>query len=68
MHTAPSRPALVAAPKPTDRSIIELPLAEQAPSFSSRKWRTEAWERERARELRAANNTPASIVSRLRLN
>jgi hypothetical protein len=68
LHPSAPRPALIAAPKSTDRSIIELPLTEEAPSFSSRKWRTEAWERERARELRAANNTPASIVSRLRLN
>ena len=66
--TAPSRPAFVAAPKPANRSIIELPLSEETPSFSSPKWRTEAWERERARELRAANNTPGSIASRLRLN
>lgn len=65
---AASRPSLVAAPKSVDRNLIELPLADEAPSFSSRKWRSEAWERERARELRAANNTPATIASRLRLN
>lgn len=45
----PQRPALVTATTSTDSTITKLPLADQAPRFSSRKWRTEAWERVRAR-------------------
>jgi hypothetical protein len=68
-HTPQPRPSLVNSTKPVkEQAVIELPLVDEAPSFSSRKWRSEAWERERAREHRATNNTPTSIATRLRLN
>ena len=67
-HATPqNRPTLVAAKNQGERSLIELPLVDEAPSFSSRKWRSEAWERERERELRATANHP-TLASRLRLN
>jgi len=42
-----------------------IPPAEETPSFASRNWRAEAWERERERELRAVNRRP-DIAARRR--
>lgn len=70
----PSRviaPALVAARPATVVSMPSRPLAENPascagpvpmddapPAYSSRRWRAEAWERERNRELRAVERHP----------
>jgi hypothetical protein len=48
---APAMPAAVIAIAPT-RVLPEhaAPIVDDAPNFSSRRWRAEAWERERERE------------------
>ncbi len=53
------------------RSIVEPPLTSAAappvddpPAFSSRRWRAEAWERERSRELRAVERHPDNLRQR----
>jgi hypothetical protein len=43
----------------------EAPLAEERSSFPSRKWRADAWERERERELRGVERRP-NIAARRR--
>jgi hypothetical protein len=43
------------------------PVTTEPPRYSSRTWRTEAWERERERELRAIKNRP-DIATRRRSN
>ena len=58
------RPGLVAVQgraAPEERQ----PPAEESPSFTSRNWRAEAWERERERELRAVDRRP-DIAARRR--
>lgn len=65
----PSRPMvratmeLVAVPS---RPRIEepVPLPGEPPSYASRKWRIEAWKREREREMRAADHRPMPAVRR----
>lgn len=47
----PARPVSI-APAPAPVSV------DEAPDFSSRRWRAEAWERERNRELRAVERHP----------
>jgi hypothetical protein len=49
----------VEAPKP--------PLPEEAPNYTSRNWKAEAWDRERERELRSAERRP-DIAARRRSN
>jgi hypothetical protein len=52
---APMQPRLVA------ESLLPTPIAiapEETPGYSSRRWRAEAWERERNRELRAVERHP----------
>jgi hypothetical protein len=34
------------------------PQIQEAPNYASRRWRAEAWERERNRELRAVERRP----------
>lgn len=55
--------------QPSRRPSIndDLPLDEPAPDFSSSEWRAAAWQRERERALRAAENTP-SLLTRFRPN
>lgn len=51
----PMTPRFVAEPA----TAAVLPLREdEAPAYSSRRWRAEAWERERSRELRAIDSHP----------
>jgi hypothetical protein len=51
----PMQPRLVAeAPLPAPIAI----QPEETPGYSSRRWRAEAWERERTRELRAVERHP----------
>jgi hypothetical protein len=52
---AATQPQLAAEP-PSRASIAIQP--EEAPGYSSRRWRAEAWERERNRELRAVDRHP----------
>jgi hypothetical protein len=59
----PSRAtAVVSMPvRPTTDSVpaaIAAPAADEPPVYSSRRWRAEAWERERSRELRAVERHP----------
>jgi hypothetical protein len=51
----PMQPRLVTEPPP--QSPIP-PQADDTPNYSSRRWRAEAWERERNRELRAVERHP----------
>jgi hypothetical protein len=53
--SAPAMPAAVIAIAPTrslqePRLPVAAPIVEDAPNYSSRRWRAEAWERERERE------------------
>lgn len=48
----------VAVPAPSQLEIAVAPPAGEAPGYSSRRWRTEAWERERERELRSGERRP----------
>ncbi|HEY1159415.1 MAG TPA: hypothetical protein VGE83_02225 [Terracidiphilus sp.] len=58
-----AQPELVATPA---RLQAEEPTApDEPPRFASRNWRAEAWERERERELRAAERRP-DIAARRR--
>jgi hypothetical protein len=43
---------------PVRLAAEELPLPEEAPRYSSRNWRAEAWDCERERELRAVERRP----------
>jgi hypothetical protein len=60
----PMQPRLVAQAPVTAVTVPALPdaailaQAEEAPNYSSRRWRAEAWERERNRELRAGERRP----------
>jgi hypothetical protein len=61
-RTAPAAPAIV-PPQLRVTTQPSLPVAiaaqiEEAPDYSSRRWRAEAWERERNRELRAVERHP----------
>ena len=49
-------PDLVAMP--ARRQVDETPVPDEAPRFTSRNWRAEAWDRERERELRAVERRP----------
>jgi len=49
------------------KTLIELPIPDDAPGYSSRRWRAEAWERERAREL-SAGKPRSHLAERLRTN
>lgn len=52
------RPALVPPATPPDTDVAKLALNPvDPPRYASRSWRSEAWERERQRELRAADAT-----------
>jgi hypothetical protein len=48
----------VAMPAPLPVGAAAAPPAGEAPGSSSRRWRTEAWERERERELRSGERRP----------
>lgn len=55
---APATPAAVIAITPTrafqePRPLVAAPVVDEAPNYSSRRWRAEAWERERERERRS---------------
>jgi hypothetical protein len=50
--------ARVAVPAPSQLETAVAPQAGDAPGDSSRKWRTEAWQRERERELRSGERRP----------
>lgn len=54
----PSRPTVDA-----DR-----PLAQTAPNFNSNEWRAAAWQRERERTLRTADNNSTGLLTRFRPN
>ncbi len=61
----PALPKLVSRPQPElvtmpPRPLLEdtAPVPDEAPRYSSRNWRAEAWERERERELRSIENRP----------
>jgi hypothetical protein len=60
------RPAAELVPMPPRRADDE-PRPEETPSYMSRQWRAEAWERERERELRAVERRP-DIALRRRSN
>jgi hypothetical protein len=40
------------------------PMPAEPPSYASRNWRAEAWEREREREMRAGERGPALAIRR----
>jgi hypothetical protein len=69
----PSAPVSAAAPLRAQGGLLAMPgrlqreeyTAPEPPRTASRNWRAEAWERERARELRAAENRP-DIAARRR--
>jgi len=73
IHTAPEG----VIPIDTNEAKLPAPTAPKkmavrasggdSPDYSSRRWRAEAWERERARELRASNQHPES-AARVRAN
>jgi hypothetical protein len=54
----PVRAGLVAVQGRVAAEERQVPLAEESPRFASRKWRAEAWEREREREMRAVDRRP----------
>lgn len=59
----PARPSPVqsspAQPPPDTRVPAAIPVpADEPPAYSSRRWRAEAWERERSRELHAVERHP----------
>ena len=54
-------PAVLSAASPAGE---DAPLAGEAPGYSSRNWRAEAWKREREREQRAASRRPAAAGRR----
>ena len=66
----PPRPVLAAAaivvpmqPRPPEeepRPLTAAPRIEDAPNYASRRWRAEAWERERERELHAVEHRAES--------
>jgi hypothetical protein len=61
------RPVLPAGPVPVPARLpVPAPAltAEEAPSANPRNWRAEAWERERERELRAAEHRHGSTARR----
>jgi hypothetical protein len=73
----PPQPVPAAAERPAARAGLvavqgrvsseeRKPLVDELPSFSSRNWRAEAWERERERELRAVDRRP-DIAARRRM-
>jgi hypothetical protein len=67
----PMRPMLAAAaivvpmqarpPLIEPRPLPPAPRIEDAPNYASRRWRAEAWERERERELHAVERRPESV-------
>jgi len=71
------RPAMEMMPAPVPARMVSArvrieepePAAEEAPRFTSRNWRAEAWEREREREReQRAGNQHAKIPTRRRVN
>ncbi len=69
----PPRPSFQPAPEPVtillNAEAEALPaIPVEPPRYASRSWRTEAWERERERELRAAENHPGIAGHRRRSN
>jgi hypothetical protein len=56
---------LVAMPGRGSPGDISKGASEEPPSYASRNWRAEAWERERARELRAVERR-TDVASRRR--
>jgi len=60
-----AQPELVPMPARLQAETPAPPRPEEAPSFTSRRWRAEAWERERERELRAVERRP-DIAARRR--
>lgn len=56
---------LVAMPARLPAEDLAAPMEEETPSFRSRNWHAEAWDRERARELNAIERRPG-IASRRR--
>jgi hypothetical protein len=52
-RATPAMGAAVIAIAPTRTLQEQRPVVDDAPDFSSRRWRAEAWERERERERRA---------------
>ncbi|MGD0737612.1 MAG: hypothetical protein ABR976_20970 [Terracidiphilus sp.] len=55
--------ARLQAPEQAGPEQLE-PVVEELASFSSRKWRADAWEREREREMRAVDRRPDAEVRR----
>jgi hypothetical protein len=69
----PPRPSPQPQPEPvilpSNPEVEALPdVPAEPPRYASRSWRTEAWERERERELRAAENNPGIAAHRRRSN
>ncbi len=62
-----AQPELVAMPARLQAEAPATPQPEELPSFTSRRWRAEAWDRERERELRAVERRP-DIAARRRSN
>jgi hypothetical protein len=58
LQVVPSAGFAIAPSRALDQATVSVavPLAE-APNYGSRRWRAEAWERERERERRASLNT-----------
>jgi hypothetical protein len=58
----PPPPAPIAVPVPVQARVqVEAPkppVPEEAPNYTSRNWKAEAWDRERERELRSAERRP----------
>lgn len=61
----PQPELVITPPRPQPEDMPPAPTEHSR--YSSRSWRAEAWERERARELRAAGNHP-DIAARRRTN
>ena len=60
----PLRAPVELVPAPEKLHLEVAIPAEEPPRFASRNWRTEAWERERERELRAAERRPDKAARR----
>lgn len=68
----PAEPAIKLEPTPTynqRRPVTPIRTPDQtAPNFSSTEWRAAAWQRERERSLRAADNNATGLLTRFRPN